>query len=37
LEKEGWSEVQSGLEAKLVAHPDGQHQEQFGSPTHQPP
>lgn len=29
LEKEGWSEVQSGLEAKLVAHPDGQGQEQF--------
>src|SRR5712672_721075 len=23
LEKEGWSEVQSGLEAKLLAHPDG--------------
>ncbi len=23
LEKDGWSEVQSGLEAKLVAHPDG--------------
>jgi transposase len=29
LEKEGWSEVQSGLEAKLVAHPDGQGREQF--------
>lgn len=29
LEKEGWSEVQSGLEAKLVAHPDGAGQEQF--------
>jgi len=29
LEKEGWSEVQSGVEAKLVAHPDGQGQEQF--------
>ncbi|MEO7813422.1 MAG: IS1634 family transposase [Usitatibacter sp.] len=29
LEKEGWSEVQSGLEAKLVAHPDGKGEEQF--------
>jgi transposase len=29
LEKEGWSEVQSGLEAKLVAHPDGAGDEQF--------
>jgi hypothetical protein len=29
LEKEGWSEVQSGLEAKLVAHPDGTGDEQF--------
>jgi transposase len=29
LEKAGWSEVQSGLEAKLVAHPDGVGQEQF--------
>jgi len=29
LEKTGWSEVQSGLEARLVAHPDGQGQEQF--------
>ena len=29
LEKEGWSEVQSGLEAKLVAHPDGKGDEQF--------
>ena len=29
LEKEGWSEVQSGLEAKLVAHPDGRGEEQF--------
>ena len=28
LEKEGWSEVQSGLEARLVAHPDGKGQEQ---------
>ena len=37
LEKEGWSEVQSGLEAKLVAHPDGAGREQFGSPAHRPP
>jgi Transposase DDE domain len=29
LEKEGWSQVQSGLEARLVAHPDGQGEEQF--------
>ena len=29
LEKAGWSEVQSGLEAKLVAHPDGNGDEQF--------
>jgi transposase len=29
LEKEGWSEVQSGLEARLMPHPDGQGQEQF--------
>lgn len=29
LEKEGWSEVQSGLEAKLMAHPDGAGDEQF--------
>ncbi len=29
LEKDGWSEVQSGLEAKLVAHPDGAGEEQF--------
>lgn len=29
LEKSGWSEVQSGLEARLIAHPDGQGEEQF--------
>jgi hypothetical protein len=29
LEKEGWSQVQPGLEAKLVPHPDGQGEEQF--------
>lgn len=29
LEKDGWSQVQSGLEAKLVAHPDGRGEEQF--------
>ena len=29
LEKDGWSEVQSGLEAKLVAHPDGRGEERF--------
>ena len=29
LKKEGWSEVQSGLEARLVAHPDGAGDEQF--------
>jgi len=29
LEKDGWSEVQSGLEARLIAHPDGQGQEQY--------
>jgi hypothetical protein len=29
LDKEGWSQVQSGLEAKLLAHPDGQGREQF--------
>jgi hypothetical protein len=29
LEKEGWSQVQSGVEAKLLAHPDGQGREQF--------
>lgn len=29
LDMTGWSEVQSGLEARLVPHPDGQGQEQF--------
>ena len=29
LKKEGWSQVQSGLEARLVAHPDGTGEEQF--------
>jgi transposase len=29
LDKEGWSHVQPGLEAKLLAHPDGKGQEQF--------
>jgi hypothetical protein len=29
LEKEGWSAVQPGLEAKLLPHPDGQGREQF--------
>ncbi len=29
LEKEGWSQGQSGLEAKLVAHPDGRGEERF--------
>jgi hypothetical protein len=29
LEKEGWEEVQSGLEVKLLPHPDGQGLEQF--------
>jgi hypothetical protein len=29
LKKEGWSEVQNGLEARLVAHPDGTGDEQF--------
>lgn len=29
LDKEGWQEVQSGLEAKLLAHPDGKGLEQF--------
>jgi len=29
LEKEGWTAVQSGLEAKLLAHPDGRGLEQF--------
>ena len=29
LDKDGWHEVQSGVEAKLLAHPDGQGLEQF--------
>ena len=29
LEKEGWQQVQPGLEAKLLAHPDGKGSEQF--------
>jgi transposase len=29
LEKEGWSEVQSGLEARLVPHSDGKGEEQY--------
>jgi transposase len=29
LDKEGWSEVQSGVEARLIAHPDGKGQEQY--------
>lgn len=29
LEKEGWSQVQEGLEARLLAHPDGRGEEQF--------
>ncbi|NIP18992.1 MAG: IS1634 family transposase, partial [Xanthomonadales bacterium] len=29
LDKEGWHEVQSGLEAKLVPNPDGKGKEQF--------
>lgn len=29
LDKEGWSEVQPGLEAKLLPHPDGEGAEQF--------
>lgn len=29
LDAEGWSEVQSGLEARLIAHPDGKGQEQY--------
>ena len=28
-EKENWVEVQQGVEARLVAHPDGQEQERF--------
>jgi hypothetical protein len=29
LEKDGWREVQPGLEAKLLPHPDGNGEEQF--------
>lgn len=29
LDKEGWSEVQGGLEVRLVAHPDQNEKEQF--------
>lgn len=29
LQKEGWHEVQPGLEARLVPHPDGRGEEQF--------
>jgi transposase len=29
LERDGWQEVQSGLEAKLIAHPDGKGEEQY--------
>jgi len=29
LEKEGWQSVQDGLEARLIAHPDGAGAEQF--------
>jgi transposase len=29
LEREGWQEVQDGLEARLVAHPDGEGDEQY--------
>lgn len=29
LESDNWTEVQSGLEARLIAHPDGQDQEQY--------
>ena len=29
LEKEGWSEVEPGLEARLLPHPDGAGEEQF--------
>jgi len=32
LEKEGWQSVQDGLEARLIAHPDGAGEEQFDSP-----
>lgn len=37
LEEEDWTQVQPGVEAKLVAHPDGAPGEQYGSPTHRPP
>jgi len=29
LEREGWAEVQDGLEARLVPHPDGKGEEQY--------
>jgi len=29
LDKDGWHQVQEGLEAKLLAHPDGKGEEQF--------
>jgi transposase len=29
LDKEGWHSVQSGLEARLIAHPDGKGEEQY--------
>ena len=29
LDKEGWQSVQSGLEARLIAHPDGKGEEQY--------
>ena len=29
LEREGWHEVQDGLEARLLAHPDGEGHEQY--------
>lgn len=29
LERDGWHAVQSGLEARLIAHPDGQGKEQY--------
>jgi hypothetical protein len=31
-EKENWVEVQHGVEARLVAHPDGREQERCGGP-----
>lgn len=37
LDKEGWHSVQNGLEARLIAHPDGRGAEPFGSPAHRPP